>query len=297
MIKSPEIAYLEKFTAMISSLDFAMPNEEFFICHYTSASALESIFKKTYFRFTRWDFLNDESEFVHIHEIVKSCLKEKMYSKKFKEQILSINDIIEKLMGDETYPSKENYYILSFSANPDSLPMWSYYTKNKQSDGYNIEFDANVLMPFLKGNTNVETKLIKLIYKTSEKKRIVSDLLDNLHEMYVKLGDVPNRNDIVLLSFEVSIKMISKYFKHDAFEYEDEYRIIVEAPAEYEKVIEKDDVFVPYIELDFPKESVKCINISPTLSKRNPQIGLRTLLKNNGYDCNIIHSTIPFRNI
>lgn len=290
--------FIEKLDLIISTLNFSIPEERFWICHYTSASALKSILENQKLRFTRWNFLNDESETLHIHEIVESCMKKKMYSKKFKELILSINDLIQKLRNDETYLGRENYYILSFSSDPDSLPMWSYYTKSKQSDGYNIDIDANILIPFFNGYSDVETMLIKLIYKTDEKKRIIDQLLDNLHEMYVKLGDSPEKGDDVLRCFEFSIDMISKYFKHEAFEYENEYRIIAKAPAESEKVVEKNGVFVPYIELDFPKECIKCINISPTLSKRNPHIGIKTLLRNNGYEkCGILHSTIPFRNI
>lgn len=297
MNENPQKVFYEKLDSMIASLNFNLPAENFRICHYTSASALKSILENQKLRFTRWNFLNDESETIHIHKIVKSCLEEKMYSKKFKELILSINDIIEKLRNDETYPGRENYYILSFSEDPDSLPMWSYYTKSKQSDGYNIDFDANILMSFFNGCSDIETMLIKLIYKTNEKKGIVNELLDNLHEMYVKIGDVFDRDEIVLKCFEFGIDMLSKYFKHEAFGYENEYRIIAKVPTENEKVVEKDGVFVPYIELEFPKESVNGVKISPTLSKRNPQIGLSTFLENNGYYCNITHSKIPFRNI
>lgn len=297
MNQTPESIFFKKLVSLILNLDFNIPNKSFLICHYTSAVALKNILEEQTLRFTRWDFLNDESEMVHIHEIVKNCLKKKKYPKKFKELILSTNDLMVETRNVEINKDLKNDYILSFSINPDSLPMWSCYTKNNQSDGYNIDFDATILMPFLSKIPNIETSLVKLIYKSDEKKRIVNEFLDNLYEMYVNIGYAPNRSDVVFLCFKSSINMLSKYFKHDAFEYENEYRIIANAPIENEKVIEKNGVFVPYIELGFPKKSVKYVNISPTLSKRNPQIGLRTLLENNGYDCDIIYSTIPFRNI
>lgn len=289
-----------KIDSIIKDLDMSI-DDNHYIYHYTSANALESIISGTSLRFTRWDFLNDESETLQIHDIIKRCLKDGIYSHTFKDTFREMNQITESLRKDDTY-RKENYYILSFSSNPDSVPMWTYYTKSDQSDGYNIGFNSNILYKHLNYKTIFESiksvKLVKLIYDKSRKKEIVTEFLNSIHSLYVKSNKETDKVREMMELFESGLEQISMYFKHEAFMYENEYRIIIKSTYENEKSMPKNGVFIPYIELDFPKECVDCINISPTLSKRNPHMGIKTLLRNNGYDkCGILYSTIPFRNI
>ena len=289
------VLHLEK---IMSNLETPVIDKHF-LCHYTSASSLKSILESKTLHFTKWDFLNDESEMIHIHDVVKRCIKLGSYSQKFNNLVLSINQIAEQLMRDYSYPLEDDYYILSLSSNPDSLPMWSYYTKSQYNDGYNIDFEANELLTSLKSNMNEikNIKIIRLWYDDIEKERCVNSILDELYELYCSLDDYKETENDVVMLLEFSLSVLAKYFKHKAFEHEMEYRILVNANTTKEKTREKNGLFIPYIELSFDKDYVKRVNISPTLSKRNAQVGLETFLKNNGYSCKIKQSNIPFRNI
>lgn len=283
---------------IMSKLEFPAI-DQYFLCHYTSASSLKSILESKTLHFTKWNFLNDESEMIHIHDVVKKCIKLGSYSRKFNNLVLSINQTAEELMTDYSYPLEDDYYILSLSSNPDSLPMWSYYTKSQYNDGYNIDFGANKLLTSLKTNTDgiKNIKIIRLRYDDIEKEQCINSILDELYELYCSLdGYKETENDVAML-LKFSLNILARYFKHKSFEHEMEYRILVLANKTKEKTREKNGLFIPYIELSFDKDCVKGVNISPTLSKRNAQVGLEAFLKNNGYSCEIKQSNIPFRNI
>ena len=99
------------------------------ISHYTRALAVNAIFVNGTIRFTRWDFLNDMSEFTYVYGLVKETLECGVYGDEFCRLIREISDVHDTLRKSTEYPKSEDYYVASFSFNDDCLPLWSNYAK------------------------------------------------------------------------------------------------------------------------------------------------------------------------
>ena len=97
------------------------------IFHYTSIGGLEGILTYKKLRFTNIKYMNDKDEIIAgLDSIAKACDA----SDEERESLLSafINH------GTQTF-------VCCFSLEEDSLPMWNYYTKEINNQGFNIEFD------------------------------------------------------------------------------------------------------------------------------------------------------------
>jgi len=109
------------------------------IFHYTSIGGLEGILTYKKLRFTNIKYMNDKDEIVAgLDSIAKACDA----SDEERESLLSafIN------LGTQTF-------VCCFSLEEDSLPMWNYYTKEINNQGFNIEFDDKKLVEsILKNN-------------------------------------------------------------------------------------------------------------------------------------------------
>ncbi|MBR5318432.1 MAG: DUF2971 domain-containing protein [Peptococcaceae bacterium] len=283
----------------------------FRIYHYTGASFLQSIIKhklgeKAKLWFTKWNFLNDFSELRYIHEVVDNNLhilndKTPELYKFLKE----INGIDRALKNDTTflrYSARENY-ILSFSLEPDLLNMWTYYTKSAQNDGYSIGFDTSELVRSINNANHITVQCGYVIYDEKEQERIIQKMLSELQEMYIMLMD--NSDEIKYIRWMISncfedyINLLACYFKHPAFKEEKEIRLVYENVQNtmWEKVREKNGLFIPYVELDYDVESIEEVWISPTLQDKHAAYGLNILGEQYGINWSINQSKIPFRNI
>ena len=97
------------------------------------------------------------------------------------------------------------------------------------------------------------------------------------------------------------LSIVSIFFKNPQFKDEKEYRIVLvnafgnpEAKPTY--VVEKNGLFVPYIEYCFSKDSVKSINIGPTFEENIFYTSTNRMLLNFGYqDKEVYRSKIPLR--
>lgn len=109
------------------------------IFHYTSIGGLEGILTYKKLRFTNIKYMNDKDEIIAgLDSIAKACDA----SDEERESLLSafINH------GTQTF-------VCCFSLEEDSLPMWNYYTKEINNQGFNIEFDDKKLVEsILKSN-------------------------------------------------------------------------------------------------------------------------------------------------
>ena len=101
------------------------------IFHYTSIRGLEGILGHRKLHFTNIKYMNDKDEII---AGVESMAKISKDSEKMTEMLRSavINP------GTQTF-------VCCFSLDEDSLPMWNYYTKEINNQGYNIEFDDRKL--------------------------------------------------------------------------------------------------------------------------------------------------------
>ena len=109
------------------------------IYHYTSIGGLEGILTYKKLRFTNIKYMNDKDEIVAgLDSIAKACNA----SDEERENLLSA------FINHETQT-----FVCCFSLEEDSLPMWNYYTKEINNQGFNIEFDDKKLVEsILKSN-------------------------------------------------------------------------------------------------------------------------------------------------
>lgn len=105
------------------------------IYHYTSIGGLEGILSDGKLRFTNIKYLNDKDEIIAGVDSLINIFDAKTEKDK-------------KLISDIFDYSAQNF-VCCFSLDQDSLPMWNYYTKEANNQGYNIEFDDKALVESL----------------------------------------------------------------------------------------------------------------------------------------------------
>lgn len=291
----------DKFIELIcelANLIFNQPKCPIF--HYTSAAGLSGILKTKTLFFTRWDFLNDSSENLHIHEIIEECIATSPYDEEFRSIIQEANvqtkkQKLEKTADDNFLPS--TLYIASFSSNSDALNMWTHYTKSGASDGYCIEFTPNSIF-----EDNTKGIIIReVVYKPEEKKKTINNLLIKAYDFYRAQKGDPEKEKTAeqyLQSYiKYTVNFIGCFFKHSAFETEKEIRAaLFQSDIQPEYRFSR-GLIIPYVAINFGQESVKSVRVSPTLPFREAHSGLMALQQILKYNFPVYQSKIPFRNI
>lgn len=102
------------------------------IFHYTSVGGLQSILSRKTLRFTNIKYMNDKDEIIAgLDSMAKACNASEEERDNLRSAFIS--------HGIQTF-------VCCFSLEGDSLPMWNYYTKEINNQGYNIEFDDKKLI-------------------------------------------------------------------------------------------------------------------------------------------------------
>lgn len=292
-----------KILGEIKSLISARPTHT--IYHYTSAQGLEGILRHSNIWFTRWDCLNDSSEYLQIHDIIRECIEQYRNTPPFYEAVKNWNELSRKEKQEQFY--KEPYldlYIASFSSKGDALNMWTYYTKSGSSDGYCVGVNS---MNIFK-DKKVDLSIHQVIYNDSEKRKIIMGILDKIFQFYNFIKHQPSPAPLIAGLYvsdyiNIACSYIGCFFKHSSFAVENEIRasLFIRDEDGYKELEKKHRVshgiIIPYTELHFHKEDIKSVTISPTLPQHEAESGLRFLQHQLGYNFTIKHSTIPFRNI
>lgn len=302
--------------------------------HYTSPAGVKAIIGSQSIRFTDCQFLNDKSEYIHIHKPLIRAIDE------IKENLIHdfIPDIISEMFNDnyetellvvsprsDINPEmkqryiKQRYYIFCTSSLKDSLNMWNYYVKGGNYQGYNLGLAINnILKSFLVlKDDNVELLYGKVLYKEADQidylKEGITNIDHSLHTGSKVIHDINTKSNYYddlydkakgqLLDFLESTRL---FFKDEAFKDEDEFRFVIKLPTEYVKkehsVLHVDydvrgGIIVPYCTLSIEKASIKSITLSPMLDKDLAKQGLNRFLADCKYEdkLEINQSQIPIR--
>lgn len=124
-----------------SKLSFRKNTKAKQIYHYTSIGGLQGILDSKTLRFTNIKYMNDKDEIIAgLDSMAKAC----NVSDEDREKLLSAF----VSHGTQTF-------VCCFSLEEDSLPMWNYYTKEINSQGFNIEFDDKKLVESILRNNPV----------------------------------------------------------------------------------------------------------------------------------------------
>lgn len=290
------------------SVDF-----EIMIYHYTSPEGLLGIVADNIsLRFTRNDCMNDYSEGKEIDDIYRSvCIElfaEKKIDEVFYKRIIDIKPENREVFyykieggcrgGRLAYES----YICCFSQKKDALPMWNYYVKNSRYQGYNLGLNVKEIQEQLSFDEEyiMSYHIGPVVYNNDEKKEIIKKIIN---EAYLAKDSGLQCIENGIADRLMDLRMI---FKNAAFEHEEEVRIIINIPKERrEDCLSKEvkiyyrnvqGLIAPYIEIKFPKGTLKEVRIGPLMEDDKAKELLEEWLCGMKYrDVDVVNSKVPIR--
>ena len=277
------------------------------IYHYTKPEKLLNILSGGTLRFSNALYLNDKEEIAYSYRLIVKLIDEipelnpdlfgkikTHFSNKYKHIVDGENDFRNKL----------EYFTTSFSTESDNLTLWNNYAKGKNYNGYNIGFDKKKLIDEMTENKYLPV-FGSVIYDKQKQIKIIHAIFKKWNMLFNRALKCKKTNEVKLFDilFELIdvLSIVSIFFKNPQFKNEHEYRIVIVNAFGVEnskptKVVEKNGLFVPYLEYKFSKESVTSINIGPTFDENIFYTSTNRMLLNFGYeDKEVCRSKIPLR--
>lgn len=278
------------------------------VYHYMTINTLMEILSNKKLRFSNRLYLNDYSEGKYVLDLCINQIDEiwSNTQKYQKEKFLKELRILSEHINNKAF----HIYQASFSLSDDSLTMWNYYAKG---DGANMKFSLYALEESYKERflDDVQWPVgflhAPVIYDMTQQIEILNKLLadfatsdSNFNEWYMFVA--------------WAVLYVGTFFKHESFQDEREYRIAYslffaqeqcltlrsneEGKPYFVNVYQRENMLVPYIDIDFDIKAIEGITLSPRLETENISDGLQIALRQNGFDINKIHiskSKIPVR--
>lgn len=301
----------------ISNKDISeyIPAENGTVYHYTSPTGFNGIITNHTLRFTDRNYLNDYSEGRYVLDL---CLHSRFETILPKEYRTFYKGTCKKLY-DNLSIKKRHVYQCSFSLDSDNLSLWNYYTKDEGIKGYNIGFQTNELGEKVITNRELSpgrrVKIFgsKVIYSVNLQKKIIKSIVKDFSNI---IYENKTNKTFCFLAIELLVEKIlhvGSFFKNDCFKMEKEFRLVmflVSIWNEETKSIEflcldrgaatyeKNGLLIPYVDIEFKREALKEIVISPTLSFEEVSGNIRNALKLHAFNENkitITKSNIPVR--
>lgn len=277
------------------------------IYHYTKPEKLLNILSGGTLRFSNALYLNDKEEIAYSYRLIVKLIDEipelnpdlfgkikTHFSNKYKHIVDGENDFRNKL----------EYFTTSFSTESDNLTLWNNYAKGKNYTGYNIGFDKRKLLAEMTED-NYLPVFGSVIYDKQKQVKIIHAIFKKWNMLFNRALKCKKTNEVKLFDilFELIdvLSIVSIFFKNPQFKNEHEYRIVIVNAFGVEnskptKVVEKNGLFVPYLEYKFSKGAVTSINIGPTFDENIFYTSTNRMLLNFGYeDKQVFRSKIPLR--
>lgn len=291
------------------------------IYHYTSASVAMQIIENNKLRFTDRYYLNDSSEGRYVLQLCLDNIKKLDVDEEFRTYLeQELRERQKNIQVDDFYVHQ-----ISCSVEPDNLSLWNYYTKGDGIQGYNLGLDALQIEQNLltEDDKKIEKSLVdiqggKIIYDSNKQIEIINRKLEDFQKFYDEEIKVDNKNirkreleqekqKIAMVAVDVLL-IQGIFFKAEYFKAEQEYRIAIiidrqkaesnggETSCGKLRFMERNGIFIPYIDIKFKKDLLKNITISPTISYNREQESLKNMLETYQYcGCEIKESLIPVR--
>ncbi|MDP8204183.1 MAG: DUF2971 domain-containing protein [Candidatus Tenebribacter mawsonii] len=223
-------------------------------------------------------------------------------------------NIFDKLINQVS----KNTFIVSFSTEHDSLPLWSNYSVNY---GCSINLSYNDLISNIGINLSNNIKSHKIsnivtfqglvIYDNLTKSKIVNEYLKILN-FYLKkiplrsIKEIESNNWIIPIMKRIFARLfiIALLTKENYFESEKEFRFICNVDVISQPSLlnfrESNGLIIPYIKVNSLFRNDKLPIVSITIGPRNnvdkAKAGLRSFLDSRGYtNVKILKSKIPLR--
>ena len=265
------------------------------IFHYTNVTGLKGIIENNCLWATNLSYVNDSKELtlgLNIYrEVSETLLKKKGKSKAYRE-------ILQKFLECLRSKNISNRYACCFTGNGDQLSQWRGYGSNGQ--GYAIGFETKKLV----GNIEPYAEPSRIIYDVDTQRHYAEKHLDTFIKGFISAlkashKAVSKHIDTIVSMLEQESEYSILGFKHKGFQEESENRLHLAHPElETTKVLEKNGILIPYIELKTKgaRLPIKQITIGPTIDYDRAEKGVRFLLEQHGYrNVKIVRSQIPFK--
>ena len=284
--------------------------------HYTTANGLIGIINSNCLWATSAIFLNDSNEIKYGLDLISQTLIE--YSNNISDTILK--RLIKKTLQALNNPRylSLDIYITCFSEKPDQLSQWKGFAN--QGSGFSVGFDSKELFFNKRSYPYVLCSLKKVKYDEIIQKNILVKDLNSFYEKLIKIKPefykYESLEDEASSVLAYSLFKHSIYFKHKAFEEENEWRIVTPDLSTFNGIRNKEAVIVkfmsnnnniiPYIELKLkPKHSsfrnkqklpIDEIIIGPKISFEINKKSVLKILDHNGFkEIKITNSEIILR--
>lgn len=302
------MSYYDELLRKIPKIKKVLDNDKnYVIYHCTKPEKLLNILASGTLRFSNALYLNDKEEIAYSYKLIVDLIDEtpelnsdlfnkiqNHFSNKYKHIVDGYNDLVNKL----------EYFTTSFSTESDNLTLWNNYAKGKNYTGYNIGFDKNKLVEEMDKN-NYLPIFGSVIYDKNKQVKIIHAIFKKWNMLFERALKSKKTNEVKLFDilFELIdvLNIVSIFFKNPQFKNEHEYRIVIvnvfgTLNSKPTNIVEKNGLFVPYLEYNFSKESVKSINIGPTFDENIFYTSTNRMLLNFGYeDKEVFRSKIPLR--
>jgi len=273
--------------------------------HYTSGKGLFGILSTDTLQCTNIKYLNDPSENIYIDGLLEEIFNE----------YPSYKDIYKELIDPSIEDGVYHYtnYVASFSKRQDSLHMWNYYASG---NGYNIGINLDSVREINKNDFDFINKE-DVIYEITIQKGLLIDLFEQYktellkfkttHQEYKNIEELDYLYYSELLRIQIDFHSdIRKYrfqFKHMAYRYEEETRLIIgcdytEPNNKLHYKVTDTGVIIEYIELKLNlKKNLKSITIHPAANELH-LVGVKDYISskfNSFVIKKIQQSKVPFR--
>lgn len=282
------------------------------LCHYTDITALQNILSSSRLWATKYRFLNDNTEISYGIELFKKRIQAKS----------THSELLLKSISGLKIQTLSNYYVLCFSLETDSIPMWNYYGKK---GGYSIQFSPNLLNVFYSStlldltSSNQKYKIpYKLVpnlnlfkssrsaeYKASAQQVIYDynfqcEILDLIIDLTDRCIENTEAYPYWKLLFGYAHLHIP-FFKSPEFKYEKEFRVLVDVDTVKNRHLihfrNGENVLIPYVNIELDIFNyIREISISPLINSDIAEEGLREFLECiDKPNINISRSNLPIR--
>lgn len=291
--KSDPDLHMQKLESKLDSLysefldkGYSPPSKLF---HYTDVSGLLGIFDNQRLWATHTLYLNDATEISYtyglVEEIYRNLIEQSELDDNTKSDInhplWKYRDFLHRLSYN-TMRSKPNpdVYVVCFCTEGDLLSQWRGYGNN--GAGYAIGFDTKRLV-----DINGAFEIRKAVYSVEKQKQILNGILQVITDSLKELTDYLDYSSAEPLIenhakiFENEVVKYAKFFKHEGFKAEEEWRLIY-SPRKNDdsnQVKFRSGRFglTPYQEIGLPdgeKLPVVSVRVGPTVQ---PELGIKAL--------------------
>lgn len=272
---------------------------EEYLYHYTSAEGLFGILNTKQLWVTHSAFLNDPTELRNFQNSFYALSEGRSMNENKALQLMHV------VLTEES--RHNDYYICSFSSNPDCLPLWTNYGK---TGGYAIKFKTSKLKNIfersiekLLGGSSGGVQLLKVIYNDDEKKKILVRGTNNVFKYWSESQDhIKGKDSFYIVEDILGCCKVS--FKEQGFSPENEIRAIIKTPAEVLKQITEFRSFngciIPFLKIDLKVEKdcgIEGICIGPRhfIDLETVKDGLARYIESLNLDIPVSFSSIPLR--